>query len=92
MGAAVERDWRDAGYDAISFPGMAAAALERFKASERIDPIDLLREIDAVPLTRQQDIEGSFSNLPLTLVSSTRFYIDLYFWLDGKPQPSINMA
>jgi hypothetical protein len=34
-------------------------------------------------LSRQQDVEGSFSNLPLTLFNSTRFYIDLYFWLDG---------
>jgi len=83
MGAAVERDWREADYDSTKFPNIAAATLEQFKASERIDPIDILREIDAVPLPRQQDVEGSFSNLPVTLFSSTRFYIDLYFWLDG---------
>ena len=34
-------------------------------------------------LTRQQDVEGNFSNLPITMFSSTRFYIDVYFWLDG---------
>ena len=83
MGAAVERDWRKAGYDAEMFPDIAAATLEQFKASEQIDPIDILREIDAAPLPRQQDVEGSFSNLPVTLFNSTRFYIDLYFWLDG---------
>src|SRR6185369_880279 len=83
MGAAVEREWRDAGYDAIRFPDIAAATLERFKAPEQIDPVDVLREIETAPLSRQQDVEGSFSNLPLTLFNSTRFYIDLYFWLDG---------
>jgi hypothetical protein len=83
MGEAVEREWRDVGYDSVSFPDIAAAALERFKSPGRIDPIDVLREIDAAPLARQQDVEGNFSNLPITLFSSTRFYIDLYFWLDG---------
>src|SRR5262245_48893919 len=83
MGAAVEHDWREAGYDAIRFPDIAAAALYRFKAPKRIDPIDVLREIDAAPMAPQQDVEGRFSNLPVTLFTSTRFYIDLYFWLDG---------
>jgi len=83
MGAAVEHEWRDAGYDANRFPEIAAATLERFKAPEQIDPVDVLREIERTPLSRQQDVEGSFSNLPLTLFNSTRFYIDLYFWLDG---------
>lgn len=83
MGAAVEREWRDAGYDSIRFPDIAAATLERFKASERIDPIDIVREIDAAPLTHQRDVEGNFSNLPITLFNAPRFYIDAYFWLDG---------
>ena len=83
MGMAVEREWRHVGYDAARFPDIAAAALERANALQRVDPIDVLRNIDAIPLTRQQDVEGNFSNLPITLFSGTRFYIDLYFWLDG---------
>jgi hypothetical protein len=83
MGTAVEREWRNVSYDAARFPDIAAGALEQFKAPQRVDPIDVLRNIDATPLARQQDIEANFSNLPITLFSSTRFYIDLYFWLDG---------
>jgi hypothetical protein len=83
MGAAVERDWRATDYDVSRFPDIAAGALDRFKAPQRVDPIEVLRNIEAAPLTRQQDVDGNFSNLPITLFSSTRFYIDIYFWLDG---------
>lgn len=83
VGTAVEREWRQAGYDATRFPEIAAAALERFNAPKRVDPLDILRNIETAPLTRQQDVEGNFSDLPITLFTGTRFYIDVYFWLDG---------
>lgn len=79
----MEREWRNAGYDSARFPDIAAAALERANAPRLIDPTDVLRDLDAMPLPRQQDVEGNFSNLPITLFSGTRFYIDIYFWLDG---------
>lgn len=84
MGTVVEEKWRDAGYDAAKFPEIAAAALARFNAPERIDPIRLLQSIESgAVLARQQDAEGNFSNLPLTVFNSTRFFIDIYFWLHG---------
>jgi hypothetical protein len=83
LGAAVECEWRDAGYDAVRFPEIAAAALEKFNAPKRVDPIEVLRSLDDLPLTGQRDVEGNFSNLPITVFSGLRFYIDIYFWLDG---------
>jgi hypothetical protein len=84
MGTAVEHEWRGAGYDAAKFPAIAAAALAHFNPTKHIDPIAVIQSIDGgAILARQQDVEANFSNLPITLFSSTRFYIDIYFWLEG---------
>jgi len=38
---------------------------------------------NSVSLPEQQDIEGRFGNPPITMFSGARFYIDVYYWLDG---------
>jgi hypothetical protein len=84
MGTEVEQEWREVNYDATKFPKIAARALERFSAPQFLDPLHVIRSIDdGGMLARQYDVEGNFSNLPVTLFTSTRFYIDVYFWLTG---------
>jgi hypothetical protein len=37
-------------------------------------------------LPQQVDLEARFGNPPITLFAGTRFYIDVYFWLDGTTE------
>ncbi|MEK6334839.1 MAG: hypothetical protein AABM67_07820 [Acidobacteriota bacterium] len=76
--------WRKTNYDATAFPKTAAAALAKHQPSGHLDALDPIRSIgNNHSLPSQQDLEANFSNLPITLFVGTRFFIDIYFWLDG---------
>jgi hypothetical protein len=84
LGALVEGRWRDQNYDEHSFPEIAAAALAESDLTARVDPWEIIRWVHTTPqLPRQQDRKGNFGNPPITLFNGARFYIDIYFWLDG---------
>src|SRR5262249_42515752 len=49
-----------------------------------VDPWDIIRWVNATSqLPAQQDVVASFGNPPITLFSGPRFYIDVYYWVDG---------
>lgn len=84
LGQAVEQRWRDANYDEHSFPEIAANELAMSNLAERVDPWEIIRWVHTSPsLPEQRDIKGRFGDPPITLFGGSRFYIDVYYWVDG---------
>src|SRR5258708_5217864 len=84
LGALVERRWRNQNYNEELFPGIAAQSLSELKLSDRVDPWEIIRWIHTTPdLPKQMDLEANFGDPPLTLYVGPRFFIDVYYWLDG---------
>src|SRR5215211_7153732 len=56
----------------------------RSRRQSRLDPWDVIRWVnDTTELPEQPDIQGAFGQPPITLFNGHRFYIDVYYWLDG---------
>jgi hypothetical protein len=84
LGIMVESRWRAQNYDDALFPEIAAKALAEVSPATHVDAWDIVTAFTSeYALPAQQDMEGSFGNPPITLFSGNRFYIDVYFWLDG---------
>ena len=84
LGALVENRWRAENYSEQLFPEIAAQALVEADLPARVDPWEVVRWVQtADSLPEQQDVEGRFGNPPVTLFSGPRFFIDIYYWLDG---------
>lgn len=84
LGALIEKRWKAENYSEQLFPEIAAQSLAEIDLPARVDPWDIIRWVHtAITLPEQQDVEGRFGNPPITLFSGSRFYIDIYFWLDG---------
>jgi len=84
LGALVESRWREQNYNEDVFPEIAAHALAESDLTELVDPWEVIRWVHRTPnLPRQQDRKGNFGNPPITLFVGSRFYVDVYFWLDG---------
>ena len=84
LGALVENRWRAENYLEQLFPEIAAQALIEADLSASVDPWEVIRWVQtADSLPEQQDVEGRFGDPPVTLFSGPRFFIDIYYWLDG---------
>jgi hypothetical protein len=84
LGAVVENRWKAENYHEELFPEIAAQALAEADLPSRVDPWEIIRWVhSATTLPEQKDVEGRFGNPPITLFSGPRFYIDVYYWLDG---------
>ena len=84
LGAIVESRWKAANYSEEAFPDVAATALAEADLPARLDPWEIIRWVHtATTIPEQHDVEGRFGDPPITLFSGARFYIDIYFWLDG---------
>jgi len=84
LGALVEGRWRDKNYDENLFPGIAARALQEADLPARVDPWEIIRWVHTTTdLPRQMDPQGKFGNPPITLFAGPRFYVDVYYWVDG---------
>jgi len=82
LGALVEARWRDQNYNEGAFPEIAASALAEMPAP--VDPWEIIRWSQETPnLPEQMDPLGKFGNPPITVYVGPRFYIDVYYWLDG---------
>jgi hypothetical protein len=84
LGCNIEKLWCDKNYDEGVFPDIAAEALKNAHLPEKVSVWEVfewtLRETN---LPVQRDLAGRFGNPPITLYNSPRFYIDIYFWLEG---------
>jgi hypothetical protein len=84
LGALVEARWRNTNYSEAAFSGIAAHSLREVSESNRFDPWDIIRWSQETPdLPEQMDPQGKFGNPPITVYVGPRFYIDVYYWLDG---------
>ena len=84
LGAIVENRWRAENYSEQLFPEIAAQALVEADLPARVDPWEIIRWVQtADSLPEQQDVDGRFGDPPVTLFSGPRFFIDIYYWLDG---------
>jgi len=84
LGTLVEHRWKAANYSEQLFPEVAAQALVEADLPASVDPWEIIRWVhSAESLPQQQDVDGRFGNPPITLFSGPRFFIDVYFWLDG---------
>jgi hypothetical protein len=84
LGELVERRWQAENYSEQVFPQIAAQALTEADLPARVDPWDIIRWVHtADTLPQQADVDGRFGNPPITLFYGPRFFIDVYYWLDG---------
>ena len=84
VGELIEKRWRHQNYNEELFPNIAADALSEADLPSQVDPWDIIRWVHTTnSLPEQKDIPGRFGNPPITLYSGSRFYIDVYYWLDG---------
>ena len=84
LGELVERRWRKENYSEQLFPELAAQALTESNLPAQVDPWEIIRWVQgATALPDQKDAEGRFGDPPITLFAGPRFYVDVYFWLDG---------
>lgn len=84
LGSLVEHRWRDRDYNEEVFPEIAEQALVEMAPSKQVDPWEIIRWLNTTTqLPEQRDVDGSFGNPPITLYDGSRFYIDIYYWLDG---------
>lgn len=82
LGRVVEQRWKDRDYDEAAFPAIAEQVLLEMKATARVEPLQIIRDLHTRGSLPGQHGE-EFSDLPLTLYAGPRFYVDVYFWLDG---------
>src|SRR6266571_446328 len=82
LGSLVERRWRYENYNERVFPEIAAQALTEMKAVEKVDPWDIINYLHTSTELPPQRKE-KFSDLPVTVFIAPRFYVDVYYWLDG---------
>ncbi len=87
LGEKIDARWRKQNYCEQIFPEIASEALEHANLIGNVTPSEILRwsHLES-ELPRQQDIDAHFGNPPLTLFCGERFYIDIYFWLDGTTE------
>ena len=84
LGELIERRWRHENYSEQLFPELAARALTESDLPAQVDPWEIIRWVQgAAALPDQKDAEGRFGDPPITLFAGPRFYVDVYFWLDG---------
>ncbi len=84
LGAVVESRWKARNYSEEAFPEVAASALSEADLPARVDPWEIIRWVhNAATIPEQHDVDGRFGDPPITLFSGSRFYIDIYYWLDG---------
>src|SRR5688500_14266004 len=84
LGTFIENRWRAENYSEQLFPEIAAQALAEADLPSKVDPWDIIRWVQsAVTLPDQKDVDGRFGNPPITLFAGPRFFIDVYYWLDG---------
>jgi len=87
LGAEIEETWRALDYNEEKFPSIAAEALRRADLPSKLSAWDVVEwTLDQTELPPQKDPSANFGEPPITLFVAPRFYIDVYFWLDGTTQ------
>lgn len=84
LGAEIEDLWREQNYNEDSFPDIAAGALARADMTSKVSAWEVIEwTLSQTELPRQKDPGANFGDPPITIFLAPRFYIDVYFWLNG---------
>lgn len=84
LGFEIETIWRRRNYNEDEFSAIAANALRRSDLPSRVSPWDVVDwSLKQTELPPQRDIQAKFADPPVTVYSSPRFHIDIYFWFEG---------
>jgi hypothetical protein len=84
LGDRLEDEWRSRDYDESVFPQLAADGLRAAGLHQKYEPWQVLEwTLDQRELPKQRDLAGRFGEPPITVFSSPRFHIDVYFWFHG---------
>src|SRR5215204_1446892 len=84
LGAEIEEAWREQNYNEEIFPALAAEALRRAELPSKVSAWDVVEWTLKQPeLPPQKDPKANFGDPPITVFCGSRFFIDVYFWLDG---------
>lgn len=87
LGALVQNAWLKTNYSEDAFPEVAAQALAEINLPAKMTSWDTIHWLAAEnQLPAQQDLDASFGNPPITLYTGHRFFIDIYFWVDGTTE------
>ncbi len=84
LGAEIEALWREKNYDETVFSEIAAQKLKEAALPDKISAWDVIAwTLNETNLPAQKDLHASFGDPPITIYVSPRFFIDVYFWLEG---------
>lgn len=82
LGKTVSQRWQTENFSPAAFPKIARLCLEEKPPFKNVEPADFLRQFcldDDQPFQTQ----SSFGQPEIVVFDSSRFYIQLLFWLDG---------
>ena len=84
LGAEIEALWREKNYDETVFSEIAAQKLKEAALPDKISAWDVIAwTLNETNLPAQKDLHASFGDPPITIYVSPRFFIDVFFWLEG---------
>lgn len=87
LGEQIEESWRARDYNEEVFPSLAAEALQSAAIPSKISAWEVVEwALTQNELPPQKDPSANFGDPPITLFVAPRFYIDVYFWLDGTTE------
>ena len=87
LGAEIEEVWRGLDYNEDVFPRLVADALRGADLPSKVSAWQVLEwTLGRSQLPPQMDPNAAFGDPPITLYVGPRFYIDVYFWLNGTTQ------
>jgi hypothetical protein len=87
LGAELEEIWRKQNYNEEIFPKLAADALAAADLPSKVSAWEVIEwTLKQSELPKQKDPKANFGEPPITLFAAPRFYIDVYFWLNGTTQ------
>jgi hypothetical protein len=87
LGAEIETAWRGKNYNEAVLPSIAADALRRADIPSKLSAWDVIEwTLKQEELPPQKDPHAIFGDPPITVFVAPRFFIDVYFWLDGTTQ------
>ncbi len=84
LGEKIEAAWRAADFSEEKFPALAAGFLRDEGMPSKVTAWEVLEWcLTQTELPRQKDPRGNFGDPPVTLYTSPKFHIDVYFWFEG---------
>ena len=87
LGAEIEEIWREQNYNEELFPAIAADAMRSAGLPSKVSAWEVIEwTLAQDELPPQKDPNANFGDPPITVFAGPRFFIDVYFWLDGTTQ------